>query len=309
MGTPSSIGYGKNPYGHSHGGSPFKRGGTFPYPMDVGYGLGDWGEEVTWRLIPEFYRDEDGTEGQVPEPLRGFIDAIKPLLNSLIKTWRSFPDLWDAQRVPLEQLPALAYNVGYEVDSSKPERLQRAEVLNAPLLYVNKGTDLGYEILAAFEDQLVQITPLWAASKEPGSALTPDDPTEYFAKFDDIPADLLQCDQVFPNQFAIWPKPLYLGDDCRTNLLRLTFFPVDNPSQDFDATVASRVADRLLRFKPLHVEIDRITFDGLRGSSQTWMAQGIVADAVATGHWCSAVLGTLQASSQTWCMPVQADTV
>lgn len=309
MGTPSSIGYGKNPYGHSKGGSPFKKGGTFPYPMDVGYGLGDWAEEVTWRIIPEFYRDEDGTQGQVPEPLRGFIDSIKPLLNELLKTWRAFPTLWDAQRVPLEQLPALAYNIGTEVDPTKPERLQRTEVLNSPLLYVNKGTDLGYEILAAFEDLLVEIVPLWAESKEPGSALTPADPTEYFAKFDVIPADLLQCDQVFDDSFAIWPKPLFLGDDCRTNLLRLTFFQVDNPSQDFDPIVAQRVADRLLRFKPLHVEIDRIVFDGLRASSQTWLTQGIVADAWAAGHWCSPVVGTLQASSQTWCGLVSADTV
>lgn len=309
MGTPSSIGYGKNPYGHSHGGSPFKKGGSNPYPMDVGYGLGDWAEEVTWRIIPEFYRDEDGTEGSVSEPLRGFIDSIKPLLNELLKTWRAFPTLWDAQKVPLPQLPALAFNIGTQVDPTKPERLQRSEVLNSPLLYVNKGTDLGYEILAAFEDLLVSIVPLWAASKEPGSALTTVDPTQYFAKFDDIPADLLQCDQVFSDSLAIWPKSVFLGDDCRTNLLRLTFFPVDNPSQEFDPVVAQRVADRLLRFKPLHVEIERIVFDGLRGSSQTWLAQGIVADAYAASHWCSAVIGSLQVSSQTWCMPVQANTL
>ena len=121
--------------------------------------------------------------------------------------------------------------------------------------------------------------------------------------------NLLQCDQVFSDSFAIWPKSVFLGDDCRTNLLRLTFFPVDNPSQEFDPIVAQRVADRLLRFKPLHVEIERIVFDGLRGSSQTWLAQGIVADAYAASHWCSAVIGSLQVSSQTWCMPVQANTL
>ena len=176
MGTPSSIGYGKNPYGYAKGGSPFKKGGAYPFQMDVGFGLGDWAEEVTWKIIPAFYRDEDGTEGTVPEPLRGLIDAIKPMLNELLKTWRAFPTLWDSQKVPLAQLPALAYNIGAVVDSTKQERFQRAEVLNSPLLYVNKGTDLGYQILAAFEDLLVEIVPLWAESKEPGSALTPDNP-------------------------------------------------------------------------------------------------------------------------------------
>jgi len=84
MGVPSSIGYGHNPFGHPHGGSPFKQGGSHPYSMNVGYGVGDWAEEVTWSITPEWMRDEDGQEGDVPEPLRGFIDAVKPILNWLI---------------------------------------------------------------------------------------------------------------------------------------------------------------------------------------------------------------------------------
>lgn len=309
MGNPSAIGYGFNPYGHPKGGTPFKQRGPQPYSMNVGYGRGDWAEEVLWGIIPEFYRAEDGTQGTVPEPLRGFIDSIKPLFNELLNTWRIFPDLWNADKIRLDLLPKLAANLGLKVDATKPERLQRSEVLNAPFLFVNKGTDLGYTILASFEDLLVEIVPLWAENKEPGSALTNVAPTTFVAHFDDVAADALQCDLEFSDRFKIWPRTLTLGEECRTNLLRLTFFPVDNPSQDFDPVVATRVAERLLRFKPLHVEIDRIVFDGLRGSSQTWMAQGIIADASATAQWTAAVVGSLSASSQSWVAAVSATTV
>jgi hypothetical protein len=306
----SSIGYGHNPYGHPHGGSPFKViGGSGPYSMNVGYGIGDWAEEVTWRIIPEFYRAEDGTQGRVPEPLRGFVDAIKPLLNDWIKRWRAFPSLWDAQFVPLEQLNKLAITVGTEVDPTKNERLQRSEVLNQAFLILNKGTDLGWSILAAFEDLLVEIIPLWAENKEPGAALTPDAPTSFVPHFDDIPADLLPTDLTFSDQFALWPERLYLDEECRTYRLRLVFSPTDDPSQDFDPDVAGRIVERLLRFKPIHVEIDRITFDGLRGASQTWtVTTGISAESSAAGMWNTAIVAENRAASATWTQAITADT-
>lgn len=268
--------------------------------MNVGYGIGDWAEEVTWRIIPEFYRAEDGTEGQVPEPLRGFIDAIKPLFNEWIKLWRAFPSLWDAQFVPLDQLNKLAQTVGTEVDSTKPERLQRSEVLNQAFLVLNKGTDQGYTILAAFEDLLVEIIPLWAENKEPGAALTATDPTRFIPHYDDIPADEIPTDLEFSDRFARWPQDLHLDEDCRTYRLRLVFSPTDNPTQDFNADVADRITARLLRFTPIHVIIDRVTFDGIRGSSQTWTVADLVADNAAVGMWTGPVVGLQQAASATW---------
>lgn len=303
----SSIGYGKNPYGNSHGGTPFQRGGDYPYEMVAGFGVGDWAEEVTWKAIPEFYRSEDGREGQVSDPLRGFIDSIKPLLNELLRTWRDFPNLWNANKIPIELLPNLAYNIGLEVDQTKPESLQRSEVLNAPLMYLTKGSDTGYEILAIFESLTVQIIPLWADGCDPGSALTEEDPTTFVSKFDDIPADLLQCDLEFDDSYAIWPRPLVPTGLYRTNKLRLIYTPVDNPSSDLDPDDAARITERLLRFKPLHVEIDRIIFDGLRGSSQTWTIP-VSADAAAAGQWVTPAVGNLDASSQVWTAPLQADT-
>jgi len=301
MGSPSAIGYGYNPYGHPYGGTPFNIPNTAgPYAMLVGYGYGDWAEEVTWRLIPEFYRNEDGIEGEVPEPLRGFIDAIKPLLNELLNTWRVFPNLWDALLCPIDQLPALATTVGITLDSEKNERLQRTEVLNQAFLILNKGTDQGYVILAAFEDLLVEITPLWADGCDPGANLSADAPSTFFPQFDEIPADDLALDVVFSDPFALWPLALHSGEVCRTHKLRLLFSPTENPTQDFDPDVASRIAERLLRFKPAHVEIDRITFDGLRGSSQVWIDRDVVAENSAVGMWIDSVVGSQAAASPPW---------
>jgi hypothetical protein len=276
--------------------------------MVVGFGLGDWAEEVTWKAIPEFYRSEDGSEGQVPEPLRGFLDAIKPLFNELLLKWRDFPNLWNANKIPIELLPNLAYNIGLEVDPTKSEAIQRSEVLNASLMYTTKGTDTGYEILAIFESLTVRIIPLWAEGCDPGSALTEEEPTSFVPQFDDTPADLLQCDLEFDEPYAIWPVPLTPKGLCRTNKLRLIYTPVDNPNSELDPDDAARITERLLRFKPLHVEIDRIVFDGLRGASQTWTVP-VSADVTAAGQWATSAVGNLDASSQTWTTPLVADTV
>jgi len=304
----SAIGYGKQPYGHPNGGSPFKKGGDHPYGMNVGFGFGDWAEEVTWRALPDFYRDEDGNEGEVPEPLRGFIDSIKPLLNELLGKWRAFPNLWNANKIPIELLPNLAYNIGLDVDQTKPESLQRSEVLNAPLMYITKGVDTGYEVLAIFESLTVQIIPLWADGCDPGSNLFEAGPTSFVPKFDDTPADLLQCDLEFDDPFAKWPVPLEPKGLCRTNKLRLVYTPVDDPNSDLDPDDVARIVERLLRFRPLHVEIDRIIFDGLRGSSATWTVP-VSADVTAAGQWATTAVGNLDAASSTWTAPLVADTV
>ena len=307
----SAIGYGHNPYGFPYGGIPFQSVQGGPYQMGVGYGIGDWAEEVLWRIIPEWYRDEDGIEGDVPEPLRGFVDSLKPLLNDFIKKWRLFPALWDATLCPLDQLPALAHTVGIQpLDQTKSEQLQRSEVLNQAFLILNKGTDLGYTILAAFENLLVEIIPLWAESKAPGATLTTTAPSVFTPHFDDTPADDLPLDITYTDQYAIWPRPLFInGDACRTHKLRLVFFPPADPTQDFDPDVASRVATRLLRFKPIHVEIDRITFDGLRGASQVWTLENISADNIGVGSWTAPVVAENRAASAVWTQTITANTV
>lgn len=302
----SSIGYGHNPFGHPYGGSPFQVSGPGPYLMLAGFGYGDWAEEVTWRILPEWYRSEDGTQGEVPEPLRGFIDAVKPLLNDLILKWRVFPALWDANACPLPQLPKLASSIGIELDSTKSERLQRSETLNAPQLFIHKGTDLGYQILAAFEDLLVEITPLWAEDCTPNSPLSPEPPTEFVPHLDEIPLDELPLDVVYDDQYAIWPYTLHFQDQCRSHSLRLTFFPPADPKQDFDPDVAGRIAERITRYKPIHVEIERVTFDGLRGSSQPWIAPLVLADNSAAAMWLASVTAQQRASTQPWVSSVVA---
>jgi len=274
--------------------------------MLAGFGYGDWAEEVTWRILPEWYRSDDGSQGEVTEPLRGFIDSIKPLLNDLIRKWRIFPSLWDANACPLPQLTKLAATIGIELDPTKSERLQRSETLNAPQLFIHKGTDLGYQILAAFEDLLVEITPLWAEDCEPNAPLSPDAPTEFVPHMDEVPLDALPLDVVYEDQYAIWPITLHYQDRCRSHSLRLTFFPPADPKQDFDPDVAGRIAARLTRYKPIHVEIERVTFDGLRGSSQPWIAPLVLADSTASGMWLSSVTAQQRASTQPWVSSVVA---
>lgn len=308
MGRPSAIGYGWQPYGHSQSTSALWRSGNAPFPVNAGYGRGDWAEYVTWRMLPEHTRSEDGIGSLVPEPLRGMIDCIKPLMNELIAKWVIFPTLWDAHACPIAQLPKLAYNVGIVIDPTKSEALQRSEVFGASQLFVHKGDDLGYTIVAGFEGLLVEIIALWADDQAPGSALTADDPTAFVAQYDEVAADDIPTDQISDDRYALWPKGLYVLGSVRTMKLRLVFYPTEDQTQDFDPDVAGRIATRLLRFKPIHVEIDRITFDGLRGSSQTWV-EDIDAGDLAAGMWTAAVTGAEYAASATWVAPVVADTV
>lgn len=111
--APSSIGFGHQPFGSEQ------------------FGSADWAEEVTWKIIPEFYRNADtNAPGLVPNPLRGFIDAIKPLFQEIRIKLERFPTLWDANRCPFPQLPALAYNVGLDITSI--QTIQLIEITAAP---------------------------------------------------------------------------------------------------------------------------------------------------------------------------------
>ena len=152
--TASSIGFGHNPFGNHQ------------------FGFGDWAEEMLYKNMPELYKDcdESGPVGSAVQlPLRKFQNALKPSYQDIRIKWHLFPFLWDAIRVPLAQLPQLAFNVGITVDPTKPEGLQRSSVLNASQLWANKGTDKGYELTAAFEGLLVTITPLWAETCGPAN--------------------------------------------------------------------------------------------------------------------------------------------
>ena len=154
--TGSSIGFGHNPWGDSE------------------FGYGDWAEEMLWKNIPEFYRIADAggpSASLVQQPLRNFINALKPSYQELRDKWGKFTYLWDADRVPLSNLPQLAYTVGLTLDPTKPEGLQRSTTLNASQLWVNKGTDKGYQITAAFEGLLVSITPLYSQTCAAASQL------------------------------------------------------------------------------------------------------------------------------------------
>jgi hypothetical protein len=152
--SSSSIGFGHNPFGNHQ------------------FGFGDWAEEMLWQNMPEVYRDCDEvgpTGSAVQQPLRKFQSALKASYQDIRIKWHQFPNLWDAISVPLDQLPQLGYNVGITVDPTKSEGLQRSSVLNASQLWINKGTDKGYELTAAFEGLLVTITPLWAKTCGPSS--------------------------------------------------------------------------------------------------------------------------------------------
>lgn len=126
MGSPSSIGFGYQPYGSEQ------------------FGGSDWAEEVTWKIIPEFYRELDAKQsGLVSQPLRKFIDSIKPFLQDIKVKFDLFPNLWDAQRCPFPQLPALAYNVGIAITSI--QTLSLADIAGPPFTFgeVVRGSQTG----------------------------------------------------------------------------------------------------------------------------------------------------------------------
>ena len=433
-------------------------------------------KKVLWKVIPQFYRTADlNAPGLVPTPLRGFIDSIKPLFQEIRINWQEFPSLWDANKCPFPQLPALAYNVGLSISSvetiqltdillapfdlaeqivgsqsrttgiisppvsgplgnpltiiaivgsgfkvgetitgktsgqsatiiavsvsgnnqlltistfivgeivtllpsielietpngatlagsasspratvgsisqntinvtavtgvgftngdvitgltsnasaivngitidGKSEQFLRSQVLNASQLWINKGTNKGYSIVAAFEGLLVDITPLWSTSCAPdpnGELLTifPPTPGTYLSYYDDEIADFLSTDTLFNNTFDAWPlnvdsvkvKPNFPGGTCRSHSLNLFFFTPDNTEiENFDA-ISQRILTNLSNFQPIHVNFNSITFDGPRASSQSWYQGPIIADSYAAGDWNTQIIGALETSSQAW---------
>jgi hypothetical protein len=293
-GKPSAIGFG------------FQSFGNHPF------GSADWAEEVTFRIIPMFYRDDDALcEFDPPQPLRGVINAIKPPLQELKDTWEDFPNLWDANKVRIDQLPYLAANFTIVQNPAKDEALRRAEVLNAIFLFRNKGTDLGYEITAGLEGLLVTITPLWAENKLPGAALVvPDETgfapgTTFFAQFDDFPADEIPTDNVFTDLYDKWPRSLNIRDYCRSSWLDLFFeAPGDVEIENFDI-VANEVIRDLDRVTPIHVRFRSITFDGPKAVAGGWRIGPVTAvNSAVGGGWSISVTGEQRATGGGWSVPV-----
>lgn len=225
----SSIGFGHNPWGHHQ------------------YGFGDWAEEMLWKNMPEVYKDcdEAGPAGTtVQTPLRKFQNALKASYQDIRVKWEQFPSLWDAIEVPLAQLPQLGYNVGIDVDSTKPETLQRSSVLNASQLWVNKGTDKGYELTAAFEGLLVTISPLWAETCGPSNYVLGTIGTAA-ASFD-LSTTPLVPNPVAPGTVNILVTTKYgteesLGDDEMGNLVAFGS-QMDGPLTRLNLTPATSLA-------------------------------------------------------------------
>jgi len=99
-GRPSSIGFGFQPFG------------------DHPFGSADWAEETTFGILPSHYRDDDAVCDFNPsEPLRKYFDALKPAIQEIRDRFEVFPDLWDANQVPLQQLKNLGFNFNIPLES------------------------------------------------------------------------------------------------------------------------------------------------------------------------------------------------
>jgi len=139
----SSIGFGNQKFGEE----PF--------------GGADWAEEVTWKVLPQFLRDSDSAsqEGLVKQPLRHFINAIKPLFNDIRFKYQIFPTLWDAINCPFPQLASLAYNIGLTISSVQTIGLN--DLVIAPFQigerFVN-STRSATGIIASINSNLITLT-------------------------------------------------------------------------------------------------------------------------------------------------------
>jgi hypothetical protein len=288
-GKPSAIGFGFQPFGH------------FPF------GHADWAEEVTYAIAPQAQKDDDvGCQFDPPMPLRGLFDTYKPQLQDLLDKWELFPSLWDANKVPIEQLGQLAYNFNIFPNPQKDEALQRSEVLNAIQFFVSKGLDQGYEIAAAFSGLVATITPQWAETCEPGSAFQDTGPTTFYPSFDAFPSDAIPLDETFNDFYERWPGRLTWDDPCRTSWLKIFFETPDDTDIDNFSAVAEDVVTNVERVRPIHVRILRYRFDGPRAVGGGWTLPVQAENAAVGGGWSIPVVGELRAAGGGWTLPVIA---
>lgn len=289
-GKPSSIGFGFQPFGH------------FPF------GHADWAEEVTWGITPQFYKIEDARQPfAVPEPLRKFINAIKPALQEIRNKYDQYSMLWDANLCPIDQLQSLAYNFNITLNPNKSERLQRSEVLNAIQFFLHKGQDRGYEIAAALSGLLVVVTPLWADTCDASANLQLAGPTEYRPRFSDFSADEIPADRVYTDPYAKWPRQLFpVTHPCRSSWLKLFFYPPQDLEIENFSVIAEDIISAVERVRPIHVRIQSYRFDGPRTVGGGWTI-GVNSENAATGGgWTIPVTGNLQTAGGGWTIPVVA---
>ena len=309
-GAPSLIGWGHQPFGQ------------FPF------GTADWAESGLIPLIPEFYREDDALAGgRVAFPLLLFLRSLKPNVNHIEERWRLFPTHRDADECPIEQIRLLAATVGVINSQDKEEVFQRLEILNNPQMILNKGTDKGYDIAGSFEGLTVTVIGLWAETCDPDAEFNTEPPDAWIANFDDVAADIVALDTIYPERLSIWPTPLLpianpnniffdvtaldaLPLDsglvlqegrCRAHTIRLEYAKPDDTEIEDYTNVSMRVVNFVERFRPQHVTIESIRFDGPKASA-TWV-ESIVADASAAASWTfpSVELGLTSAS---WTMDV-----
>lgn len=288
-GRPSAIGFGFQPFG------------------DYPFGSADWAEEVTWKFLPLHNRDDDYKAPFDPAfPLRKYINAIKPTIQEIKDKYEQFPDLWDANRVPIELLDQLGYNFDTFPNQNKDERLRRSEVLNAIQFFLNKGLDKGYDIAAAFSGLLASVTPYWAETCAPASPITTNGPTEFYPTLDNFPADTVAADLVYDDFFARWPKQLSWEDPCRTAFLDLFLTTADDTEIENFSVIADDAISNIERVRPIHVRISNIRFDGPRAIGGSWSIPVIAESYAVGGSWTIPVVAELRASSATWTIPVTA---
>lgn len=309
-GTPALTGWGHQAFG------------------DFPFGSSDWSDEGLIRSVPEFYRnDDENPGGRWVLPLLNVLAALKPLLNELEEKTRIFPTLTQADDCPIEQLWLLASTVGVDLSRDKPEAFQRLEILNNPQMILRKGTDKGYQIAGSFDGLTAEVVPLWADRCDPDSPLTVEGPDAWMPSFDELPADVEPLDVVYADRFDLWPTALYpianpegiffdvlpldaLPLDanysiregrCRTYKLRLYYAKPDDTEIEDYTNVSRRVKGYVERFRPLHVEIETLIFDGPK-AAVTWV-ESVKADAFAAVSWSTAKISAPLASVQ-WVMDV-----
>lgn len=288
-GKPSAIGFG------------FQDFGEFPF------GHADWAEEVTYSLAPQFVRDDDvSCQFEPPMPFRELTNSYKPQLQTLLDNWDLFPALWDANRVPIDQLNQLGYNFDIIPSEQKDEALRRAEVLNAIQFFINKGIDSGYEIAGAFSGLIATVTPLWAATCDSGAALQEAGPTVFFPTFESLPADAVALDSTFTDFYARWPARLTWTNPCRTARLRLFFTTPDDTEIENFSAVAEDVVNNVERVRPIHVRIDRFSFDGPRAVGGGWTMPVSAEGGATGGSWTIPVAGERRTTGGGWTIPVVA---
>jgi hypothetical protein len=287
------------------GGKPSAIGFGFQFFGDYPFGHADWAEEVTYAIAPQAQRDDDVKCPFDPEmPFRKLVDSYKPQLQDLLDKWELFPSLWDANRIPIEQLEQLGYNFDVIPSTQKLEALRRSEVLNAIQFFISKGLDQGYEIAAAFSGLLVTITPLWADSCEAGATLQEDGPTEFFPTFAAFPADAVPLDSKFTDIYETWPGALIWDLPCRTSWLRLFFTTPDDTEIENFSAVAEDIVNNVERVRPIHVRISKYRFDGPRAVGGGWTIPVAAESAAVGGGWTLPVSGEFRGVGGGWSIPV-----